>query len=137
MSAFSERVCPVQAVVSCAYLAVIYLSADAARLGGGPLERAFRRRALGAGVIAGALALGGIVVVNTNYHRLYHSLVSGNALVAVIASLLAGVATLALVWRRRFDTARFGAAVVVATTIDGWALARSPRSSPASPSTTR
>jgi cytochrome bd ubiquinol oxidase subunit II len=114
------------AVANCAYLAAVYLAADAARLGDGPLERAFRRRALGTGVIAGVIALGGIAVVNTGYHRLYHSLLSGDALAAVIASLLAGVATLALVWRRRFDTARFGAAVAVATIIAGWALARWP-----------
>lgn len=44
----------------------------------------------------------------------------------MIASLLAGVATLALVWRRRFDAARFGAAVAVAMIIAGWALARWP-----------
>jgi cytochrome d ubiquinol oxidase subunit II len=36
------------------------------------------------------------------------------------------VTTLALVWRRRFDTARFGAAVAVASIIAGWALARWP-----------
>jgi cytochrome d ubiquinol oxidase subunit II len=44
----------------------------------------------------------------------------------VIASLLAGVATLALVQRRRFDAARFGAAAAVATIVAGWALARWP-----------
>jgi cytochrome d ubiquinol oxidase subunit II len=114
------------AVAECAYLAAVYLAADAARLGERPLERAFRRRALGAGVIVGAIALGGIVVVNRDYHRLYHSLVTGDALAAVIASLLAGVATLALVWRRRFDAARFSAAVAVATIIAGWVLARWP-----------
>jgi cytochrome bd ubiquinol oxidase subunit II len=114
------------AVANCAYLAAVYLAADAARLGERPLERAFRRRALGAGVVAGALALGGILVVETDDHRLYHSLLSGDALAAVIASFLAGVTTLGLVWRRRFDAARVGASVAVATIIAGWALARWP-----------
>src|SRR3954470_16308665 len=114
------------AVANCAYLAAVYLAADAARLGERPLVRAFRRRALGAGVVAGAVALGGILVINKDYHRLYHSLLSGDALAAVIASFLAGVTTLGLVWRRRFDAARFGASFAVATIIAGWALARWP-----------
>jgi cytochrome d ubiquinol oxidase subunit II len=107
-------------------LAAVYLAADAARLGARSLEQAFRRRALGAGLLAGAVALGGIVVVNSEQHRLFHALLTGGALAAVIVSFLAGVTTLALVWRRRFDTARFGAAVAVASIIAGWALARWP-----------
>ena len=114
------------AVANCAYLAAVYLAADAARLGEHRLERAFRRRALATGVAAGATALAGIVVVNHDYHRLYHSLLTGDALAAVIASFLAGATTLALVWHRRFDTARFGAAVAVAAIVAGWALARWP-----------
>jgi cytochrome d ubiquinol oxidase subunit II len=114
------------AVVNCTYLAAVYLAGDAARLGDRPLERAFRRRALGAGVVAGAVALGGIAVVNSDYHRLFHLLLTGDALAAVIASFFAGVTTLALVWRRHFDAARFGAAVAVALIIAGWALARWP-----------
>ena len=70
--------------------------------------------------------MAGIVVVNGDYHRLFHSLLTGGALAAVIVSFLAGVTTLALVWRRHFDAARFGAAVAVATIIAGWALARWP-----------
>ena len=77
-------------------------------------------------MVAGAVALGGIVVVNSDYHRLFRALLTGDALVAVIVSFLAGATTLALVWRRRFDTARFGAAVAVASIIAGWALARWP-----------
>jgi cytochrome d ubiquinol oxidase subunit II len=116
----------VVAVANGAYLAAVYLAADAARLGDRPLEQAFRRRALGAGVVAGAVALGGIVVINSDYHRLFHALLTDDALAAVIVSFVAGVTTLALVWRRRFDTARFGAAVAVAAIIAGWALARWP-----------
>jgi cytochrome d ubiquinol oxidase subunit II len=54
------------------------------------------------------------------------TLLTGDALAAVIVSFLAGVTTRALVWRRRFDAARFGAAVAVASIIAGWALARWP-----------
>ena len=125
------------AVANCAYLAAVYLAADAARLGDGPLEQAFRRRALGAGVVAGAIALGGIVVVNTDYHRLYHSLVTGDALAAVIASLLAGVATLALSGGGA-STRRVSARPSPSRrSSPAGRLPVGPRSSPASPSTTR
>jgi cytochrome d ubiquinol oxidase subunit II len=40
---------------------------------------------------------------------------------------VAGTATLALVWARRFEPARYTAAVAVAAIVAGWALAQSPR----------
>jgi cytochrome bd ubiquinol oxidase subunit II len=45
----------------------------------------------------------------------------------VIVSGLAGMATLALVYRRRFEPARVTAALAVAAIIAGWALAQRPR----------
>src|SRR5262249_26045004 len=41
-------------------------------------------------------------------------------------SILAGIGTLALVWRSRFEPARYTAAVAVAAIIAGWALAQKP-----------
>ena len=51
------------AVVTGAYLAAVYLAADAVRGGDDDLAGGMRRRALGAGVVAGALALGGSLVL--------------------------------------------------------------------------
>jgi cytochrome bd ubiquinol oxidase subunit II len=116
----------VLAVASCAYLAAVYLAADAAREGHRALERDFRLRALGAGVFAGAIAVGGIFIVNADYHTLFHSLLSGRAVAAVIASFLAGLVTLALVYDRRYEPARYCAAIAVAAIVAGWALARWP-----------
>jgi cytochrome d ubiquinol oxidase subunit II len=116
----------VLAVVSCAYLAAVYLAADAARDGHHGLEREFRLRALGAGVVAGLIAVAGIFIVNADRHSLFHSLLTGRALIAVIISAVAGAATLALVYRRRFEPARYGAALAVAAIVAGWALARWP-----------
>jgi cytochrome d ubiquinol oxidase subunit II len=116
----------VLAVATSAYLAAVYLAADAARRREEWLERAFRVRALGAGVVAGGLALAGILVVRDDAHPLYHELVSGRALPAVIVSALAGVATLALVYRRRFEAARYSAALAVAAVVAGWALGQWP-----------
>jgi cytochrome d ubiquinol oxidase subunit II len=116
----------VLAVASCAYLAAVYLAADAARLGDDELQQAFRLRALAMGVVAGGLALGGVVVLETNYHSLYHSLVDGSGLPALVVSVLAGAATIGLVWRHRYEWARYSAALAVAAIVAGWALARWP-----------
>jgi cytochrome d ubiquinol oxidase subunit II len=116
----------VLAVASCAYLAAVYLAADAAHDDHRELEADFRRRALGAGVAAGAIAIAGIFIVNAEDHRVFHSLLSGRALPAVIVSAAAGTATLALVYRRHFEPARYLAALAVAAIIAGWALSRWP-----------
>jgi cytochrome d ubiquinol oxidase subunit II len=114
------------AVASSAYLAAVYLAADAARGGRRDLEQAFRTRALGGGVVGGAVALAGILVVRGDARPLYDELVSGRALPAIVVSALAGLATLALVYRRRFEAARYTAALAVAAVVAGWALAQWP-----------
>ncbi|HEY1778108.1 MAG TPA: cytochrome d ubiquinol oxidase subunit II [Solirubrobacteraceae bacterium] len=116
----------VVAVTVAAYLAAVYLAADAARQGERALESMFRTRALIAGVLSGALALAGLVVVHADAHPLYHGLISGDGRSAVIISVLAGAGTLALVWYRRFALARYCAALAVAAIIAGWALAQQP-----------
>jgi cytochrome bd ubiquinol oxidase subunit II len=116
----------VLAVVTAAYLAAVYLAADAVRLGKSDLARAFRVRALGTGVVAGAIALGGLAVLHADVPSLYHGLVSGDGLVALVVSILAGVTTLALVWADCYEPARYSAAAAVAAIIAGWALAQRP-----------
>jgi cytochrome bd ubiquinol oxidase subunit II len=114
------------AVATSAYLAAVFLSADAVRLDEPDLEEAFRSRALVAGVLAGALSIGGLAVLHADAHRLYHRLLAGPGLPTLIISLLAGILALAFVWRRRFEYARFSAALAVAAIIAGWALAQQP-----------
>src|SRR5205823_4849476 len=114
------------AVGNCAYLAAVYLAADAARRNDSYLERQFRLRALIAGGLAGAVAIAGLAVLHADAHRLYHGLLDGDGLPALIVSIFAGIATLALVWASRFEPARYTAAVAVAAIIAGWALAQKP-----------
>jgi cytochrome bd ubiquinol oxidase subunit II len=114
------------AVATSAYLAGVYLAADASRTGRTELATAFRVRALGAGVVAGALAIAGLLVVRADARDLFDGLTSGLGLVAVIVSALAGAATMALVAQRRFGQARASAAVAVAAIVVGWPLAQSP-----------
>jgi cytochrome d ubiquinol oxidase subunit II len=117
----------VLAVVFSAYLAAVYLSADAVRHGRDDLVEPFRRRALGSGIVAGLLAIVGLVVLHGDAHRLYHRLVAGPGLPALIVSVLAGGITLALVARRRFEPARYTAALAVTAIVAGWALAQQPQ----------
>jgi cytochrome bd ubiquinol oxidase subunit II len=116
----------VLAVVSAAYLAAVFLSADAVRGGSSSLERRFRLRALISGALSGAIALGGVFVLHSDAHRLYHRLVGMPGLPALIVSALCGVAAFALVWLRRYEPARYLAAGAVVAIIVGWALAQQP-----------
>jgi cytochrome bd ubiquinol oxidase subunit II len=115
------------AIAISAYLAAVYLSDDAQRRGEHDLVAPYRRRALGAGTLAGLLAVAGLVVLHRDAHPLYRELVAGPGLPAVIVSGAAGVAALGLVLRRRFLLARHAAALAVAAVLAGWALAQQPR----------
>jgi cytochrome d ubiquinol oxidase subunit II len=114
-------------VVFSAYLAAVYLAADARRHGERALELDFRTRALAAGVVAGALALAGLLVVHHDAHPLWHGLTTGAGLAMICVSVAAGVLTLALVAGSRFELARGSAALAVVAIIAGWALAQKPR----------
>jgi cytochrome d ubiquinol oxidase subunit II len=113
-------------VATSAYLAAVYLAADARRLGEPELEFDFRARALLAGAVAGVLAAVGLVVVHGEVPSLWHGFMHGGGLASVCISGVAGIATLLLVWRSRFGLARVSAALAVAAIIAGWALAQEP-----------
>ncbi|MEA2411154.1 MAG: cytochrome bd ubiquinol oxidase subunit [Thermoleophilaceae bacterium] len=114
------------AVVFSGYLAAVYLAADSRRLGDAELEDYFRGRALVAALVAGALAVAGLLVLHSDARRLFDGLVDGDGLPALIVSGLAGAATFWLVWRRRYELARVGASLAVAAVMVGWALAQQP-----------
>jgi cytochrome d ubiquinol oxidase subunit II len=114
------------AVATSAYLAGVYLAADAVRRGDAELARKFRFRALLSGCVAGGLAAGGLAVLHSDAHPLYNRLLAGPGLPALIVSAIAGLATLALVWRSEFEPARYTAALAVAAIVAGWALAQEP-----------
>jgi cytochrome d ubiquinol oxidase subunit II len=114
------------AVTTGAFLAAVFLAADAERLREPGLVDAFRTRALIAGVVAGGLALGGLFVVRSDAPRLYDGLTSGWGLVPVVVSGVAGLVAMGLVVLRRFTAARLSAALAVAAVIVGWAVAQRP-----------
>jgi cytochrome d ubiquinol oxidase subunit II len=114
------------AVATAGYLAAVYLAGDAVREGKPELARAFRVRALAMGLVAGALAVGGLVVLREDSRPLFDGLTSGAGLAAVLVSALVGLVTLALVRAGRYEPARFSAALAVAAIVAGWGIAQSP-----------
>jgi cytochrome bd ubiquinol oxidase subunit II len=115
----------VLAVVTCGYLAAVFLSAEAARLGDDELERWTQRRAIGSAVTAGVIALAGLFVLDADAHRLYVHLWR-DAWPCLAASVLAGVTALVLIVRRRPAPVRPLGVVAVGAVIGGWAVAQYP-----------
>jgi cytochrome d ubiquinol oxidase subunit II len=68
------------AIAISAYLAAVYLCDDAQRRGEHALVAPYRRRALGAGTVAGLLAFAGLGVLQRDAHPLYRELIAGPGL---------------------------------------------------------
>ena len=112
-------------VATSAYLAAVFLTYDARRAGADDLEQYFTNRALIAAVVAGLLAVAGIIALHHNAHYVYDRLTS-NALPLVIISGLAGLAVLILLRRGAKRYARPLAIIAVVTVVWGWAVAQYP-----------
>lgn len=109
-----------------AYLAAVFLAADAERSELPDLVAAFRTRALGSAAVVGALAIAGIFVVREDARPLYDGLTSGIGLATVLASVAAGVVTLVLLWRGAYGIARFSSAAAVGAVVIGLGVAQHP-----------
>jgi len=116
----------VLSVLTGAYLAAVFLAGDSVDAGLTDLARAFRSRALGAGLVTGLVALGGLFVLRSDARALFDGLTSGGGLAAVLASGVAGAVTLWLVYGERYALARWTSAAAVAAITVGWVLAQSP-----------
>lgn len=114
------------AVSTGAFLAAVYLAADARRSPVAGLDEAFRRRALDAAVATGILALAALGVSHHDAPALFHGLTRGLGLAAVIVSAAAGLISITLVTRRWYAVGRLAAAVAVAALLGGWAAAQRP-----------
>jgi cytochrome bd ubiquinol oxidase subunit II len=112
-------------VSTCAYVSATFLIADARRAGDSELENYFRRRAMGAAVVGGVLAVAGIVVLHEDARYVYDGLTS-DGLPLVIVSTLSGLAALLVLARGNAVWARPFAVVAVATVVWGWGVAQHP-----------
>jgi cytochrome d ubiquinol oxidase subunit II len=112
-------------VATSAYLAAVFLVSDARRARDPDLERYFTARALGAAVVAGALAVAGIIDLRAEARYVYDGL-TGDALPLVIVSAVCGVAVLVLLRRGARRGARALAVGAVVAVVWGWGVAQHP-----------
>jgi cytochrome d ubiquinol oxidase subunit II len=115
----------VLAVVSSAYLAAVYLVWDARRFGDAEMAEYFRRRAVGAAIVAGVATVVGIFVLRADARYLFDGLAS-RALPFVILAALCGTASLVLLLRGASRGARLVSMGAVASVIVGWGVAQWP-----------
>lgn len=113
-------------VGTAAYLAAVYLTRDAQRGGQEDLAEQFRRRALGCGAVVGVLAAVSLLVLRADAPALFAELTTGRALPLLALSVLAGLASLVLLWRRSYLAVRLSAALAVTGLLWGWGVGQYP-----------
>jgi cytochrome d ubiquinol oxidase subunit II len=113
------------AVSTCAYLAAVFLVADARRTQQPGLEAYFARRAIAAAVVAGVLSMGGIAVLRMD-SPIYADRLPGAGLLFVVAAAVLG--TVGLIRLRLGATrgARVLAVGAVVAVVWGWGVAQYP-----------
>jgi cytochrome d ubiquinol oxidase subunit II len=113
------------AIATCAYLAAVFLVADARRLGQADLERYFLRRATIAAVVAGAVTFAGIGVLQVDAPALASELIRAGW-PFVVASGVFGLGALVLLSRGAPLGTRPLAVAAVVAVIWGWGVAQYP-----------
>jgi Cytochrome bd-type quinol oxidase, subunit 2 len=121
------------AVGTAAYLAAVYLTRDAQRGGSSPLAEAFRTRALVTGVVVGAMSAVGLLVLRFDSPALFTELASRRALPLLVLSVISGLASLVLLWRRAYLAVRLTAALAVVGLLWGWGVGQYPELLPGVP----
>jgi cytochrome bd ubiquinol oxidase subunit II len=113
------------AVLTCAFLAAVFLTAEARRRNDQQLEGWFRRRAQITAGVTGGVALAGIAVLHADAPHLFDAL-AGRALPLVILSGACGLAALFLIRRLAPRVVQGLAVVAVAAIVAGWGTAQYP-----------
>ena len=113
------------AFATCAFLAGVFLTADASRGGRTDLGERLRARTLAVAVVAGLIVFTGLYPVVRDAPTLSHGLRDrGLPLLAIAAA--AGAVTLVLIHRRRYRVARVFAVAAVASVVTGWGVGQYP-----------
>jgi cytochrome d ubiquinol oxidase subunit II len=113
------------AVGTCAFLAGVFLTADARRAGDATLFEVLRVRTLLVGVVTGAIVLSAVLPLRYDAATLSRSL-HGQAAIFVVLSAIAGALTVWLLYRRRPAIARLTAVTAVGSLVIGWGVAQYP-----------
>lgn len=115
----------VLAMVTCTFLAGVFLTSEADRLGEVDLAEELRRKTLIGAAATGVVVLAGIPVLARDADTLFDRL-TGRGLPVILVSAVAGSATIVLLWLRRPGRARLTAAAAVAAVVAGWGVAQFP-----------
>jgi cytochrome d ubiquinol oxidase subunit II len=118
----------VLAVLTCGYLAAVFLTAEARREGAPDLEQWSRRRAVASAVACGVVAVAGPFVLRHDAHHLYVELLHRGWPLVVISGLAGVAALLATLRPGRVSPAliRPLGALAVAAVLTGWGAAQYP-----------
>jgi cytochrome d ubiquinol oxidase subunit II len=113
------------AVTVCAYLAAVFLTADARRADDSELRAWFASRAWVAAVVTGAVSVADLLVARDDAPRLFDQL-TGKALPLTLISGIAGVGALLLMRRDNAVLVRSLAGIAVGALVAGWGVAQDP-----------
>jgi cytochrome bd ubiquinol oxidase subunit II len=113
------------AVTTCAFLAGVFLTADAARGGRTDLAERLRARSLAVGTVTGLIVFAGLYPILGDAPTLSRGLLD-RALPLLVVAALAGAVALAEIYRRRYRVARISAVAAVAAVVTGWGVGQYP-----------
>ncbi|MFG2109852.1 cytochrome d ubiquinol oxidase subunit II [Micromonospora chersina] len=115
----------VLAVGVCAFVAAVFLTAEARTYADAGQERWFRRRAQATTVATGAVALAGIAILHADAGRLFSGL-TGRGLPLVLVSAACGLASIALLHRAAPRLLQALAVSAAGAVVVGWGVAQYP-----------
>jgi cytochrome d ubiquinol oxidase subunit II len=113
------------AVTTCAFLAGVFLTADADRAGIANLTNRLRGRTLAVGIVSGLIVFAGLYPVLHDAPTLSYRLL-GVAFPLLVLAAIAGAITLLLLYRRSYSLARVSAVAAVGSVILGWGVGQYP-----------
>lgn len=115
----------VLAVGTSAYLAAVYLAADARRAGHESLAEYCAKRGMVSGTITGVIALAAVPLLENDADTLSNRLQGRAAPLAVLAAL-SGFGAIVLLYKKQYSLARVGATAAVGIVLIGWGVAQWP-----------
>lgn len=108
-----------------AFLAAVFLTEEAERLGDVELTEDLRAKSLISGSVTGLISIGGIFVLASDAPTLFDGL-TGRGGPEIIVAAIAGSFTMVMLAQGYTRRARFSAVIAVATVIIGWGFAQYP-----------
>lgn len=113
------------AVATCAFLAAVFLTAEADRARDIELTEELRLKAFIAAAVTGVIALAGVLPLRSDAPTLFDGLV-GRGAPEIALSTVAGLATLLFLRRRELRRARISAVFAVSAIVLGWGFGQYP-----------